>query len=403
LKRILSVIIAALMIVAFSATVVRVSGVDSFEPDNSFTEYSTMTVTTSLQNQSRSIEPADDNDYIRFYAYGGEKYVFYTESSIDTYGYLYNSSQNELAHDDDSGTDRNFRIEYTFTSSGDYFLMVKGYSIITQGPYTLYYYYESVGVDSFEPDNSFAECSTMSVATSLQSQSRSIDPAGDNDYIRFYAYGGNKYIFYTESSIDTYGHLYDPNKNELTHDDDSGTDQNFRIEYVIASSGDYFLQVRGYLSSTQGPYTLCYNYFEADVTPPTVRVDIDPKRPDVTQVVTFTVVVHDNDGGSGIANATLYIDGNPVQTWTTAGTHTYISGPYSQGRHTYYVEAFDNYNNRKTDPPEGNREFWVSTQQLLQPTYLWGVLAIGTVIIVLGIVVPGVVIPVMTTRRKKQR
>ena len=109
--------------------------------------------------------------------------------------------------------------------------------------------------DSYEPDNSFDQYSTMSVTSSLQSQSRSIYPTSDNDYIRFYAYAGKKYIFYTEGSTDTYGHLYDLNHNQLTYDDDSGSDYNFRIEYPIGSSGYYFLRVRGYSSSTTGPYT----------------------------------------------------------------------------------------------------------------------------------------------------
>ena len=116
------------------------------------------------------------------------------------------------------------------------------------------------GGDSYEPDNSFDQYSTMSVTSSLQSQSRSIDPTGDNDYIRFYAYAGKNYIFYTEGSTDTYGYLYDSNQNLLTYDDDSGSGLNFRIEYPISSSGYYFLRVRGYSSSTKGPYTLYYKY-----------------------------------------------------------------------------------------------------------------------------------------------
>ena len=116
------------------------------------------------------------------------------------------------------------------------------------------------GGDSYEPDNSFDQYSTMSVTTSLQSQSRSIYPTGDNDYIRFYAYAGKNYIFYTEGSTDTYGYLYDSNQNQLTYDDDSGSGLNFRIEYPITSSGYYFLRIRGYSSSTTGPYTLYYKY-----------------------------------------------------------------------------------------------------------------------------------------------
>ncbi|NMX21599.1 hypothetical protein C5S30_04020 [ANME-1 cluster archaeon GoMg4] len=117
--------------------------------------------------------------------------------------------------------------------------------------------------DSYEPDDSFDHYSTMSVTSSLHSQSRSIDPAGDNDYIRFYAYAGKKYIFYTEGSTDTYGHLYDSNHNQLTYDDDSGSGLNFRIEYTIGSSGYYFLRARGYSSSTKGPYILYYKYEES--------------------------------------------------------------------------------------------------------------------------------------------
>jgi len=53
---------------------------DIYEPDNSFTEYSSMTISNSLKSQSRSIEPAGDNDYIRFYGSPGT-YTFYTSGS----------------------------------------------------------------------------------------------------------------------------------------------------------------------------------------------------------------------------------------------------------------------------------------------------------------------------------
>jgi len=74
----------------------KYEGEDSYEPDNSFDQYSTMSVTTSLQSQSRSIYPTGDNDYIRFYAQADKNYIFYTEGSTDTYGYLYDSNQNQL-------------------------------------------------------------------------------------------------------------------------------------------------------------------------------------------------------------------------------------------------------------------------------------------------------------------
>ena len=88
--------------------------------------------------------------------------------------------------------------------------------------------------DAYEPDNSFSEYSTMTVYQSLSTQSRSIYPAGDNDYIQFYAYGGREYRFYSTGNTDTYGYLYDSNHNELTHDDDSGESLNIISEREIS-------------------------------------------------------------------------------------------------------------------------------------------------------------------------
>ena len=99
----------------------------------------------------------------------------------------------------------------------------------------------------------------MAVTSSLQSQSRSIDPAGDYDYIRFQASPGN-YTFYTSSSIDTYGALYDSSQNQLAYNDDGGGNLQFQIQYYIANSGGYFLMVKAYNSSITGTYTLYYQY-----------------------------------------------------------------------------------------------------------------------------------------------
>ena len=112
-----SLLIALILLTPTYVTLVHAQVTDDFEPDNSFSEYSNITVTGTLQSQSRSIFPAGDNDYIRFYADPGT-YRFYTSSSIDTYGYLYNSDLNQLAYDDDSGGNLQFRIVYNISTSG---------------------------------------------------------------------------------------------------------------------------------------------------------------------------------------------------------------------------------------------------------------------------------------------
>jgi hypothetical protein len=119
--------------------------------------------------------------------------------------------------------------------------------------------------DAYEPDNSFTQYSTMTITSSAQTQSRSIDPAGDNDYIRFYGYGNRKYIFYTTGSTDTFGYLYDNAHTLLTQNDDSGS-LNFRMEYTLPSDGYYFLRVCGFSGSTTGSYTLYYSWYQAKWT-----------------------------------------------------------------------------------------------------------------------------------------
>jgi hypothetical protein len=238
---------------------------DAYEPDDSFSQYSIMTVTTTLQSQSRSLEPAGDNDYIRFYANPGN-YTFYTSSTnfVDTYGYLYNSNQNQLAYDDDSAGSLQFRINYIISSVGYYFLRVRGYDIYEEGAYTLYYI-QTVNTDSYEPDNSFDQYSSITITTTLQSQSRSIAPAGDNDYIRFSAVSGN-YTFFSISSLDTYGYLYDSSHTQLAVDDNSGGNLQFRLTYSITASGYYFLRICDSSATETGVYTLYCQYIPASTT-----------------------------------------------------------------------------------------------------------------------------------------
>ena len=117
-----------------------------------------------------------------------------------------------------------------------------------------------------------------------------------------------------------------------------------------------------------------------DKTPPTIQVTVDTSTPSINQTVTFTLIVKDNTGGIGIANATLYVDGSILQTWTAAGTHSYAGGPYSEGKHTYHAQASDKNNNAARDPVNGNNEFTVSGQQSqFLPMDLWQILAVALV------------------------
>ncbi|PKK81145.1 MAG: hypothetical protein CVT47_03955, partial [Thermoplasmata archaeon HGW-Thermoplasmata-2] len=194
-----------------------VTPVDDYEPDNSFSQYSTMTVTTTLQSQSRSIYPVNDNDYIRFYAYAGYTYAFYTTGSTDTYGHLYNNLQVELDSDDDSGEGTNFRIDYNILTSGYYFLRVRGFSSSTAGPYTLYYQYSGIAdLPPATPSQPFGPTSGY-VGMSYTYSTSTMDPEGGNVYYWFdwgdgansgwvgpYSSGSTGYASHAWSSSGTY-------------------------------------------------------------------------------------------------------------------------------------------------------------------------------------------------------
>ena len=95
-----------------------------------------------------------------------------------------------------------------------------------------------------------------------------------------------------------------------------------------------------------------------DLTEPTVSVTMTFENEGSSQRV-FSVTAEDDLQGSGIATITLYIDDEPVKTWTTAGIHIYDEGSYSNGTHTYYVEAIDNAGNIIRNPVSGYLEFSV--------------------------------------------
>lgn len=69
-RKLTVLIISFLLLISPIASLVSAVGAqepDEFEPDNSFSQYSSMTVTTEPSSQDRSIAPEGDNDYIRFF------------------------------------------------------------------------------------------------------------------------------------------------------------------------------------------------------------------------------------------------------------------------------------------------------------------------------------------------
>jgi parallel beta-helix repeat protein len=119
-----------------------------------------------------------------------------------------------------------------------------------------------------------------------------------------------------------------------------------------------------------------------DTTRPTLLVNVTPSKPTIKDSVTFIIVAYDDPCGSGISTITLYVDDKPVQTWTDAGNYTYVGGPYSEGKYSYFVVAIDKAGNQKRYPITGYENFTVSAQFSLIEIIALMITVIAVVIVV---------------------
>jgi len=76
-------------------------------------------------------------DFIFVPEYSGE-YVFYSQSTLDTIGYLYDVNFNQLSYDDDSGDNTNFKITYNLEAGQVYIYRAKFYSEYRTGSFDVY-------------------------------------------------------------------------------------------------------------------------------------------------------------------------------------------------------------------------------------------------------------------------
>ena len=96
-----------------------------------------------------------------------------------------------------------------------------------------------------------SDATLLSMGSSVAGQ---IETGGDVDYFRVQISGSGELAVYTTGSLDTYGRLESSSDSSLATNDDGGRGNNFRIEHSV-DSGTYYLQVRGFSSST-GSYTV---------------------------------------------------------------------------------------------------------------------------------------------------
>ena len=114
------------------------------------------------------------------------------------------------------------------------------------------------GTGGDDHGDTFAGATSVSVPSTTAGE---LEEGGDRDYFRLVVGQATTLSVETTGGTDTYGTLFDGDEDSLQTDDDSGAGSNFEIERAV-QAGTYYIEVRGFGSSTTGSYELVVS--EAD-------------------------------------------------------------------------------------------------------------------------------------------
>jgi hypothetical protein len=155
-----------------------------------------------------------------------------TSGSTDTYMYAYNSSNNELASNDDGGEGNNAKITIPASANQTYYFKVRGYSSTTTGAYRIVANFASGGMASSTP---------LQIGASV---SGNISGGGEYWYSVRPTSNGSITVE-TTGSTDTYMYAYNATNDELASNDDDGQDYNAKITISVLANQTYYFKVRG--------------------------------------------------------------------------------------------------------------------------------------------------------------
>lgn len=242
---------------------------DAYDPgDDTAAGGTAITPSTSRATHGgHTLSATDAYDFFKVYLTAGNRYVFETTGTMDTYGELFNStsagSSNRVAYDDDGGDSRNFKVEYTPSASGTYYLRVRAYTVGTAGSYSLAY--QRSASDGWDPADDTASGGTwLTPSTTVQTHGpHQLSAADRYDFFCISLKAGRTYVFESTGSYDMYGELFNSTTtnagNRVAYNDDGGSGSNFFLEYTPAVSQTYYLRVRRYTVGADGAYSLKYS------------------------------------------------------------------------------------------------------------------------------------------------
>ncbi|MGE0741516.1 MAG: PPC domain-containing protein [Hyphomonadaceae bacterium] len=209
-----------------------------------------------------NIEYEGDFDWYRFNGRSDQRYtISLARAGDDGLGdpilRVLDRDGNELAGNDDSGeASLDSQLQFIPPSSGTFYLEARGYADAYTGAYTL-----TVEAEDLPEDGISADRSTRGRIATGQDVGGTLDFPTDRDWYRIRLEEGQSYRFLLSSAGDTpvgdpLLRLYDASGAELAMDDDGGEGLNAYLEFTAPSSGNYFVEARGFLDDATGGYQL---------------------------------------------------------------------------------------------------------------------------------------------------
>ncbi len=163
--------------------------------------------------------------------------------------------------------------------------------------------------------------------------------AGDVDFFAFTPTISGSYTMYTESSMDTYGYLYDSNQQLITYNDDS-IGYNFSITAILQANKTYYIKVRHYdQSSGTGTYVFKVSNVAGGVQPLSVPTNL-------SYTASGTEINLKWDSVAGATEYEVLVDNLATEiVYEAKFVH---SGLVSGSTHSYKVRAIDSANPDRT-------------------------------------------------------
>ena len=233
----------------------------SFTSDDHGDTLDEATVVTAGSTTSGFLLPSRDDDYFAITVDETGVLRAYTTGTTDTRGTIEDSDGNELATDDNGGSDFNFDVSYEIISTGTYYINVDSFLPSTIGAYDLLVSFTPTP-DEIPSPPSDDHGDTLDEATVITAGSTTsgVLTSRDNDYFAITVNESGVLRAYTTGTTDTRGDIEDSEGNELATNDDGGSGLNFDVSHEILSIGTYYINVDGSSSSTSGAYDLVVSF-----------------------------------------------------------------------------------------------------------------------------------------------